>query len=220
MGHLGDEAFRLDEADQAEPVGADRDRELVEREVIWLAEGGGRRRRARDVRAVGDLEATHRRAGVGDQPEPVGADCDRCVELTRTAHQRRRRRRGARNVRAMGDPQLVPLVVRDQREPIRPDRDRAVRAPVVEPGALEPGTVSAETGRARGPLRPLWPLGALRALCSRGAALARGTLKPPRPDRPAEATRTARAADHLHGPLARRERARARACRHAEERYG
>ena len=115
MGQLGDEALRLGESDQAEAVGADRDRQLVEGGVIGLAQGGDRRRRAVDVRAVGDLERLDAGAAHGNQAEAVGADRDRCVVATArgAALERARRRRRACDVRAMRDLQVVQRIGSD-----------------------------------------------------------------------------------------------------------
>src|SRR5439155_3742494 len=155
MRDLRVEALRIGERDQAEPVRADRDRELLEREVVGRAERRHRRRRAGDVRAVRGLEELVSSARVADQAEPVGADRDRGVDVG-DALDRGDGRRRAGDVRAMGDFELVEPGVADQGEPVRSDRDRAVaaREVAVERRSLEAGAIEADAAGAR---RPLWP---------------------------------------------------------------
>ena len=65
-------------ADDREPVGAESDRRA--REVLGRIERRGRRRRAREIRAVGDLERLETLDGlVADDAEAVRADRERRV---------------------------------------------------------------------------------------------------------------------------------------------
>ena len=131
MSDLREEPLRLEERQQAEPVGADSDRVRSEREVVGLAEGRDRGRGAGDVRAVGDFRMRDRGDRVADQREPVRADRDRRVGLAPDAagFEDGRRRGSAGDVRAVGDLELAPAVVSDHWEPVDADRDAARRRP-------------------------------------------------------------------------------------------
>ena len=152
MRDLGEQTLRVDEADQAEPVRADRDRQLIEHEIVGLAQGRRRRRRAGDIRAVRGLEEAVL-SRIADQAEPVGADRNRREHIAIAGEGGDRGRR-AGDVRAMGDLQLMEPRVADQGEPVGTDSDRAVRARevAVELCALVAGPIEADAGGARRPL--------------------------------------------------------------------
>jgi hypothetical protein len=72
-----EEPLLIRECDQAQAIRADRHGEFLEREILAGIESRKRRRRARHVRAVRDLQVPDGRTGVRDQAETVGADRDR-----------------------------------------------------------------------------------------------------------------------------------------------
>ena len=112
--------------DQAEPVAAGRDRRRCS--DARAADRRDGRRRAGDVRAVGDLERLALVIPVADQAEPVRADRDRVGAPGVRPVEGGRRRGRARDVRAVRDLEPGRRAAADQAEPVASDHERCVGA--------------------------------------------------------------------------------------------
>src|SRR5439155_27288761 len=121
-------------ADQAEPVGADRDRGVDVGDALDRGDG---RRRAGDVRAMGDFELVE--PGVADQGEPVRSDRDRAVAAREVAVERRSLEAGAIEADAAG-----------ARRPLWPGLP-------LRPGIALKALWPCDAGRADESSGPTWP---------------------------------------------------------------